>query len=82
MSYLVTGVAFGLVYVLTGSLTAAMVSHSLQSCFAFSQILINGHGNHEVSPILYVIALGCPLWTYLCARGLRAVPPTGRVRTA
>lgn len=78
MSYLVTGSAFGVVYVLTGSLTAAMVSHSLQSCYAFSQILIFGHGAHDVSPLLYVIAFGCPLWTYLCARALRALLPDDR----
>lgn len=30
IAYVVTGIAFGLVYVITGSMTAAMVSHSLQ----------------------------------------------------
>lgn len=77
-SYLVTGVAFGLVYVLTGSMTAAMVSHSLQSCFAFGQILLFGRGDDPVSPIIYVLVFGCPLWTYLCARGLYAIFPKGR----
>lgn len=74
-SYLLTGVAFGLVYVLTGSLTAAMVSHSLQSAFAFGQVLLFGAGDATVSPVLYVLVFGCPLWVYLVARGLRAVLP-------
>lgn len=80
-SYLVTGIAFGLVYVITGSLTAAMVSHSLQSCYAFTQVLLLGRGDDHVSPLLYVIVFGCPLWTYLCARGLAAVLPTGPTAT-
>lgn len=75
LSYLATGIAFGLVYVLTGSMTAVMVSHSLQSAVAFGQILVLGHGGHSVHPVLYVIAFGCPLWVYLCARALS--PKTG-----
>lgn len=63
LAYLLTGVAFSLVYVLTGSLTAAMVSHSLQSCVAFAQILLMGRGDAEVSPLVYLIVFGCPLWT-------------------
>ncbi|MDO5696850.1 MAG: type II CAAX endopeptidase family protein [Dermatophilus congolensis] len=76
-SYLITGIAFGLVYVITGSMTAAMVSHSLQSFFVYAQILIFGRGDDYVSPIIWIIALGCPLWTYLCARALHAVFPKG-----
>lgn len=76
-AYMVTGIAFGLVYVLTGSMTAAMVSHSLQSCFAFGQILVLGHGDAYVSPILYILVFGCPVIVFFVARGLRAVFPKG-----
>lgn len=76
LAYVVTGVAFGLVYVLTGSMTAAMVAHALQSWFSFGQVLIFGRGDAEVSPILWILALGCPLWVYLCALGLRAITPS------
>lgn len=79
-SYLLTGIAFGLVYVVTGSMTAAMVSHSLQSCFAFAQVLLFGRGDDYVSPILWIIVFGCPLWTYLCAKALHAVFPKGSNR--
>lgn len=75
-AYMLTGIAFGLVYVLTGSLTAAMVSHSLQSCFAFAQILIFGSGDHHVSPVLYILVFTCPAVVYLIARALRGVFPT------
>lgn len=76
-AYMITGIAFGLVYVLTGSMTAAMVSHSLQSCFAFGQILVLGHGDAQVSPILYILVFGCPVIVFIVARGLRAVFPRG-----
>lgn len=76
-AYMITGIAFGLVYVLTGSMTAAMVSHSLQSCFAFGQILVLGHGDAHVSPILYILVFGCPVIVFFVARGLRAVFPRG-----
>ncbi|GMA41908.1 CPBP family intramembrane glutamic endopeptidase [Mobilicoccus caccae] len=78
LAYVVTGAAFGIVYVMTGSMTAAMVSHSLQSWAAFSQILIFGRGDAYVSPIIWILILGCPLWVYLVARGLRAISPKGR----
>lgn len=81
-SYIVSGVAFGLVYVLTGSMTAAMVSHSLQSMAAFGQILWFGRGEHEVSPIIWILVLGCPLWTFLCAKALHAVFPKGSARVS
>lgn len=42
LSYLISSAGFSMVYILTGSLTAAMVSHSLQSCYAISSILIFG----------------------------------------
>lgn len=81
VAYLVTGVAFGLVYVLTGSMTAAMIAHALQSCVAFAQVLYFGSGDATVSPILWIIVLGCPIWVYLIARALTAVFPRGRERT-
>ncbi|GAB1408228.1 hypothetical protein MASR1M8_21470 [Thermomonas brevis] len=70
LAYLASGLAFSLVYLLTGSLTAAMVSHSLQSCWAFAQILLFGSGDVEVPPLVYVVVFGCPLWTWLCAVAL------------
>lgn len=72
---MITGITFGLVYVLTGSMTAAMVAHSLQSCFSFAQTLYFGRGDADVHPILWILVLGCPLWVYLVARALRAVFP-------
>lgn len=77
-SYLLTGVAFGAVYVLTGSMTAAMMTHVLQSWAAFGQVLVFGRGDAAVSPLIWILVLGCPLWVYLCARGLRAVLPHDR----
>ena len=77
MQYLATGVVLAVVYLVTGLMTAAMVSHSLQSCFAFAQILLFGNGGSAVSPVLYVIVFGCPLWVYLCARALHAILPAG-----
>lgn len=73
VAYLVTGLAFGVVYVLTGSMTATMVSHALQSWASFGQVLLFGRGDSEVSPIVWVIVLGCPLWVYLGALALRLV---------
>lgn len=78
ISYLITGAAFGIVYVLTGSMTAAMIAHAPQSWAAFGQVLVFGRGDAAVSPLIWVLALGCPLWVYLCARGLRALLPHDR----
>lgn len=75
LAYLVTGLAFGFVYLRTGSLTAAMVSHSLQSCYAFANVLIYGKGSTAVSPLIYLLVFFCPLWTYCCARLLYALLP-------
>lgn len=75
LAFMITGITFGLVYVLTGSMTAAMVAHSLQSCFSFGQTLYFGRGDADVHPILWILVLGCPLWVYLVARALRAVFP-------
>lgn len=77
VQYLLTGAAFGLVYVLTGSMTAAMVAHSLQSLTSFAQILILGRGDTEVPLILWIVVFGCPIWTYLTAQLLRLVLPKG-----
>ncbi|MDO5492850.1 MAG: type II CAAX endopeptidase family protein [Nesterenkonia sp.] len=77
-AFVLTGIAFGLVYLITGSMTATMVAHSLQSCFAFAQVLIFGAGDHEVSPLLYVMVFTCPIIVFLIARGLHAVLPAGR----
>ncbi|NNG20317.1 hypothetical protein HJ590_12190 [Naumannella sp. ID2617S] len=77
LSYLITGIAFGLVHLITGSMTATMVARSLQSCFAFAQILLFGHGGQAVPGLAYVVVLGCPIWTYLVARGLHALFPKG-----
>ena len=35
-------------------------------------------GDAHVSPIIWILILGCPLWVYLVARGLRAISPKGR----
>ncbi len=78
VAYVVSGVAFSLVYVWTGSLTAAMVSHSLQSCFSFASVLLYGRGDTVVSPVIYVLVFGCPVWTYLCARLLWRILPKAR----
>lgn len=59
IAYLLTGAGLGLVYVLTGSLTAAMLGHSLQSMVAFGQILI----------------FGCPIWVYLGSQLVRVMLP-------
>lgn len=77
LAYLITGLAFGLVYLVSGSLTTAMVSHSLQSCFAFAQNLIIGNGDHAVSPLAYMLVFGCPIWVFGCARVLYAILPKG-----
>lgn len=82
ISYLVTGAAFGIVYVLTGSMTAAAIAHAFQSSAAFGHVLVFGRGDAAVSPLIWVLALGCPLWVYLCARDLRAVLPHDRTDAA
>lgn len=75
IAYVLTGVGFGLVYVLTGSLTASMVSHSLQSRVAFGQVLSFGRGDADVHPLIWILVFGCPLWVYLGSQLLRAVLP-------
>ncbi|MDO5512346.1 CPBP family intramembrane glutamic endopeptidase [Corynebacterium sp.] len=75
IAYFITGIGFGLVYVLTGSMTAAMVSHSLQSMFAFGQVLIFGRGDADVHPILWIMVFGCPVWVYLGSQLVRKLLP-------
>lgn len=75
IAYMITGCVFGVVYVLTGSITAAMVSHALQSWVTYAHILYFGHGDSTVHPLLWILVLGCPVWVYLVARLLRAVFP-------
>lgn len=75
IAYMITGCVFGVVYVLTGSITAAMVSHALQSWVTYAQILYFGHGDSTVHPLLWILVLGCPVWVCLVARLLRAVFP-------
>ena len=75
IAYMITGCVFGVVYVLTASITAAMVSHALQSWVTYAQILYFGHGDSTVHPLLWILVLGCPVWVYLVARLLRAVFP-------
>lgn len=75
IAYMITGCVFGVVYVLTGSITAAMVSHALQSWVTYAQILYFGHGDSTVHPLLWILVLGCPVWVYRVARLLRAVFP-------
>ncbi len=74
-AYLLTGFGMGLVYVLTGSLTATMVAHSLQSCFAFAQLLYLSRAQHDVSPALWVLVLSAPVLVFLLARVLYALFP-------
>ena len=59
IAYLLTGAGLGLVYVLTGSLTGAMLGHSLQSMVVFGQVLI----------------FGCPIWVYLGSQLVRVMLP-------
>lgn len=75
IAYMITGCVFGVVYVLTGSITAAMVSHALQSWVTYAPILYFGQGDSTVHPLLWILVLGCPVWVYLVARLLRAVFP-------
>lgn len=78
VAYFLSSAGFSLVYLMSGSMVAAMVSHSLQSMYAFGTILILGKGDYALSPIIYLIALGCPLWVYLIARAMASVFPARR----
>ncbi|GAB3695473.1 CPBP family intramembrane glutamic endopeptidase [Corynebacterium nasicanis] len=75
LAYLITGVSFGLVYVLTGSMTAAMIAHSLQSVTAFAQVLWFGHGDTTVHPVLWALVITSPVIVYLSAQLLRKILP-------
>ena len=75
IAYLLTGAGLGLVYVLTGSLTAAMLGHSLQSMVVFGQVLIFGRGDTDVHPLLWILVFGCPIWVYLGSQLVRVMLP-------
>lgn len=75
IAYLLTGAGLGLVYVLTGSLTAAMLGHSLQSMVVFGQVLIFGRGDTDVHPLLWILIFGCPIWVYLGSQLVRVMLP-------
>ncbi len=70
VAYFITSAGFSVVYILTGSLQAAMLSHVLQSWVAYSTILIGSYHVFQVSPIIYLIAFLCPLIVYFLARCL------------
>lgn len=71
IAYFITSAGFSIVYLLTRSMVAAMVSHSLQSCIAFSQILILGHGDYPLSPVIYAISFLCPVIVYFIGREIQ-----------
>lgn len=71
VAYFITSAGFSIVYLLTRSMTTAMVSHSLQSCLAFSKLLIYGHGEHQVSPIIFGIAFLCPIIVFFIGEGFK-----------
>lgn len=75
IAYLLTGAGLGLVYVLTVSLTAAMLGHSLQSMVVFGQVLIFGRGDTDVHPLLWILVFGCPIWVYLGSQLVRVMLP-------
>ncbi|MDO5530335.1 MAG: CPBP family intramembrane metalloprotease [Paracoccus sp. (in: a-proteobacteria)] len=74
--YLIVSAMFPLVYLWSGSLTAAILAHSLQSSFAWGMLLYRARGEIEVAPVLFVIVLGGPALTlalsWLTARLLPA----------
>lgn len=76
VAYLITGVSFSLVYVWTGSLTAAMLAHALQSTYAFGSILLFGRGDAQVSLATYVLVFGTPVWVYVLATLLYRLFPS------
>ncbi|MDO5650092.1 MAG: type II CAAX endopeptidase family protein [Gallicola sp.] len=70
-AYLISSIGMSLVYLTTGSMVMAMVSHSLQSCYAHSMILVTGKGDYVLSPIIFFISFACPIIVYLVGRGLK-----------
>lgn len=64
LAYFLTSAGFSVVYLMTRSMVAAIVSHSLQSAVAFSTLLLQGHGEVAVSPVIYAIAFCCPVLVY------------------
>lgn len=77
VAYFISSAGFGLVYLLTGSMLAAMVSHSLQSLYAFGNILLFGRGDYALSPIIWVIVFGCPIWVWLIGKLIEQFIPRG-----
>lgn len=75
LAYFITSAGFSLVFLTTGSMVAAMVSHSLQSCVAFMSILVYGHGSYNLSPIIYGIALFCPVIVYFLGSAIGKLFP-------
>lgn len=73
VAYFITSAGFSLVYLLTGSMIAAMVSHSLQSMYAFGGLILLGRGDYQLSPIIYLIVFLCPLWVYLIGHGIKSL---------
>lgn len=71
LAYFITSAGFSVVYLLTGSMVAAMVSHSLQSAYAFSNLLIYGHGDYKLSPIIYLISFGAPVIAFVIGEVIR-----------
>lgn len=68
LAYFLTSAGFSIVYLLTGSMIAAMVSHSLQSAFAFTQLLIFGKGAYPLSPVILAISILCPVIVYFLGK--------------
>lgn len=68
LAYFITSAGFSLVFILTRSLSAAMVSHSLQSCFTYSVILLESYKLYPLSPIIYIISLSAPIIVYFTAK--------------
>lgn len=64
IAYFATSAGFSIVYLVSGNMTAAMVSHSLQSAVAGTQLLYFGKGDYALSPIVMGISILCPVIVY------------------
>lgn len=71
LAYFLTSAGFSIVFLMTRSMVATMMSHSLQSCYAFSTLLVQGHGDTVISPIIYGIAFGCPVLVYVIGTAIK-----------
>ena len=65
----------GRIPMVSGSLIAAMLGHSLQSMVVFGQVLIFGRGDTDVHPLLWILVFGCPIWVYLGSQLVRVMLP-------